>query len=130
MGRVKSAKDLPEGVLEFESTPEGDVIFGEDLKKAKKQQSTEKAKEELAKTDTLANKAKAVGEDAFKTVFGFKSPDYGSRPFNKATKEHNEKVKSLKKEAEMKKGGRVKKMATGGKVAGKLATRGYGCVKK
>ena len=122
MGRVKSAKDLPEGILEFESTPEGDIVYGEDLKSARKKQTSEKAKEELDKTDTLLNKAKAVGEDVVKTAFGFKVPGYANRPFNAATKEHNEKVKKLKEDAGYKKGGKVSsasKRADGCAVRGK-----------
>ena len=76
----------------------------------------------MAKTDTLLNKVKAVGEDVAKTAFGFKVPGYSNRPFNAATKEHNEKVKKLKEDAGYKKGGKVSsasKRADGCAVRGK-----------
>ena len=79
------------------------------------------AKEELAKTDTFGNKAKAVAEDAFTTTFGWKAPGYLNRPFNKATKEHGDKVKRLKEEAGMKKGGKV---SSASKRADGIAQRG------
>lgn len=95
----------------------------------------EAAKKELEATDTVGRKAKAVVEDAVAGL-GKVMPGYGSlssfrdRELGKATKEHNEKVKSLKEEVSKKAGGKVKAYKAGGKVAGKLATRGYGCVKK
>ena len=86
----------------------------------------EAAKKELEAADTIGRKAKAVVEDVVAGV-GKIMPGYGllpsfkNRELGKSTKEHNEKVKKLKETVDMKKGG---------KVAGKLATRGYGCVKK
>lgn len=120
MGRVKSAKDLPEGVLEFESTPEGDIVFGEELKTFKKQRNAASAKEELAKTDTLGNKAKAIGKDVMDTIS--MATFRKSHNPRSARVEHNDKVKSLKKEAGMKKGGSVSsasKRADGCAIRGK-----------
>lgn len=73
----------------------------------------EVAKKELEATDTVGRKAKAIVEDAVAGL-GKVMPGYSNlsafkdREFGKATKEHNEKVKNLKKEAEMKSGGKVK----------------------
>lgn len=91
----------------------------------------EAAKKELKATDTVGRKAKAVVEDAVaglgKVMPGYASlPSFRDREFGKATKEHNEKVKSLKKEAEMKKGGKVKAYKTGGAVK----VRGCGIAQK
>lgn len=135
MGRVKSAKDLPEGVLEFESTPEGDIVYGKELESARKKQTAENAKKELEKLDTTGSKAKAIAEDVAYGV-GKVLPGYGTlrtfrdRNFGAATDELNRKIDDAKKATKMKKGGKVKAYKAGGKVAGKLATRGYGCVKK
>jgi hypothetical protein len=131
MGRVKSVKDLPEGVLEFASTPEGDIVYGKELESDRKQQRAKDAKEELAKTDTLGSKAKAVGEDVVKGIAKV-TPGYGllrpfvNREFGAATKEHNEKVKKLKETVDMKKGGIVSsasKRADGCAVRGKTKGR-------
>ena len=121
MPRVKSAKDLPEDVREWESS-NGEIIFGKELEDARKQRSMEKAKKELAETDTLGNKAKARLQDVgfgLSTIFGF-----GSKPIKPS--DHEEKVERLKKEAKgMKSGGKVSsasKRADGIAVKGK--TRG------
>ena len=126
MPRVKSTKDLPEGVNDFESSNDG-IVFGKELEDARKQRRIDNAKEELAKTDTLGSKAKAVAADIGMGIgkivpgYGLLKP-YRDRGFGQATKEHNDKVKRLKEEVGMKKGGSVSsasKRADGCAIKGK-----------
>lgn len=119
MPRVKSAKDLPENVFEFESTPEGDIVFGKELTDLHKQQRMNAAKKELAETDTLGNKAKARLQDVgsgLSTILKFGSKSKGINP-----SDHEEKVERLKKEA--------KGLKAGGKVSS-ASKRADGCCAK
>jgi hypothetical protein len=91
----------------------------------------EAAKKELKATDTVGRKAKAIVEDAVAGL-GKVMPGYSSlsafkdREFGKATKEHNEKVKSLKEEVSKRAGGMISsasKRADGCAVRGKTKGR-------
>lgn len=105
MPRVTNAKDLPEDVRDFASM-DGELVYGKELEDIRKQRRIADAKDELVKTDTLGNKAKAIGSDVMDTLAAatFRKP-YNPRS---ARVEHNDKVKRLKEEVGMKKGGKVK----------------------
>lgn len=120
MPRIKSTKDLPEGVNDFESSNDG-IIFGKELEDIRKQRRIDDAKEELTKTDTLGNKAKAIGSDIMDTL----SAATFRKPYNprSARVEHDDKVKRLKEEAGMKKGGTVK-VSSASKRGDGIAQRG------
>ena len=88
------------------------------------------AKKELEATDTTGRKAKAIVADAVaglgKVIPGYSIlPSFRDREFGKDTKEHSEKVKRLKEEAGMKKGGIVSasKRADGCAMRGKTKGR-------
>ena len=105
-------KKLPDDVYEeIGSDDAGNDVWGKELEDLKKQRAIASAKKELAETDTKANKAKSIGQDIAANIatalsFGFK----GRRMRGS---DHDDKVKRLKEQAGMKKGGMVtKKKAT------------------
>lgn len=124
MPRIKNVNDLPEDVRDFESG-NGELTYGKELDADRKQRRINNAKKELAETDTVVNKAKAIGSDVMDTL----SAATFRKPYNprSARVEHDDKVKRLKEEAGMKKGGKVSsasKRADGccvkGKTKGKM----------